>query len=364
VTLDGVVVEEFTYDDNGNRLTGYQQGEGTKAGVYDAQDRLISYGDLVYTYTENGELETKLDTVTGDEWSYEYDVFGNLLSVALPDGRLVAYITDGRHRRVGKMIDGVMVRQWLFEDQLNPVAELDGDGNLLWQYVYASRAHSPDFVVNASGEVYRVISDQLGSPRLIVNVADDTDVLLEAEYTAFGERSVIAGDGSALSVGFAGGEFDVDSGLTRFGARDYDARVGRWVSKDPIGWEGGQVNLYVYVNNDDVNSSDPSGTGPYEFFGCLLSGADSGVCVHDEVRSLCGGPIGDLVCSSPDPLCEDGPGPPPRPREICRLVNETDVSCVYICKPSNTLHVAGRPHSPASSTFPANDVCPRTVPGP
>jgi hypothetical protein len=69
-----------------------------------------------------------------------------------------------------------------------------------------------------------VISDQVGSPRLIVNVDDDTDVLLEAEYSAFGERTAIAGDGAALSLGFAGGEFDADTGLVRFGARDYVLR--------------------------------------------------------------------------------------------------------------------------------------------
>ena len=38
--------------------------------------------------------------------------------------------------------------------------------------------------------------------------------------------------------------------LVRFGARDYDPVVGRWISKDPIRFGGGQANLFVYVNND------------------------------------------------------------------------------------------------------------------
>ena len=138
-------------------------------------------------------------------------------------------------------------------------APQDGSGALLYQYVYASNAHSPDFVVDATGAAYRVITDQLGSPLLIVNVADANDVLLEAEYSAFGARTVLAGDGDALTLGFAGGVFDADTGLTRFGARDYDPVVGRWTAKDPILFAGGQANLYVYVGNDPVNLIDPHG---------------------------------------------------------------------------------------------------------
>jgi RHS repeat-associated protein len=59
--------------------------------------------------------------------------------------------------------------------------------------------------------------------------------------------------------GFGGGLYDADTGLVLFGARDYDPSVGRWVSKDPIRFDGGQVNLYVYVNDDPVNSTDPEG---------------------------------------------------------------------------------------------------------
>ncbi len=53
-----------------------------------------------------------------------------------------------------------------------------------------------------------------------------------ATYSAFGERTVIAGDPDGLTLGFAGGLFDADTGLTRFGARDYGPEVGRWTSKD------------------------------------------------------------------------------------------------------------------------------------
>jgi hypothetical protein len=47
--------------------------------------------------------------------------------------------------------------------------------------------------------------------------------------------------------------------LTRYGARDYDAEVGRWTSKDPIGFGGGSANLYGYVFDDPVNWIDPTG---------------------------------------------------------------------------------------------------------
>ncbi|MEO6602101.1 MAG: RHS repeat-associated core domain-containing protein, partial [Polyangiaceae bacterium] len=64
--------------------------------------------------------------------------------------------------------------------------------------------------------------------------------------------------------GFAGGLYDADTGLVRFGARDYDPQVGRWISKDPIRFDGGQANLYVYANNDPLNATDSTGLVVYE----------------------------------------------------------------------------------------------------
>ena len=53
--------------------------------------------------------------------------------------------------------------------------------------------------------------------------------------------------------------YDHETGLVRFGARDYDANSGRWTCKDPIGFLGGDINLYRYANNSPLNYRDPSG---------------------------------------------------------------------------------------------------------
>ncbi len=54
---------------------------------------------------------------------------------------------------------------------------------------------------------------------------------------------------------------DVDGRFVLFGAREYDAKTGRWMEPDPIGVAGGG-NRYVYAAGDPVNSIDPSGQRP------------------------------------------------------------------------------------------------------
>jgi RHS repeat-associated protein len=56
--------------------------------------------------------------------------------------------------------------------------------------------------------------------------------------------------------GYAGGIYDSETRIVRFGTRDYDGSIGRWLSKDPILLAGG---WNVYVNNDPINLIDPTG---------------------------------------------------------------------------------------------------------
>lgn len=78
------------------------------------------------------------------------------------------------------------------------------------------------------------------------------------DYDEFGNVSFDSNPGFQ-PFGFAGGLYDRDTKLVRFGARDYDAETGRWTAKDPIKFIGGDTNLYGYVFNDPVNWVDPSG---------------------------------------------------------------------------------------------------------
>ena len=134
--------------------------------------------------------------------------------------------------------------------------------------------------------------------------------MVECSYSAFGTQTLLGGKfTSLLPMGFAGGLYDSDTGLVRFGARDYDPMVGRWVSKDPILFRGGQSNLYVYVGNDPVNRRDPRGldgpfvwgsytrgfAGPFEAEGVLVGGYDSNDGFYGESIVASGIKAGDFA---------------------------------------------------------------------
>ncbi len=253
VKQDGVVTESYEYDANGNRVQALTSVQGMVLGSYDDQDRLIEYGENRYTYTANGELLTK--TRLGQTTTYHYDVFGNLRQVQLP-GKTIEYVIDGRTRRVGKTVNGNLVQGFLYQGSLKPIAELDGEGNVVARFVYGSKGNVPDYLVK-EGKTYRIISDHLGSPRLVVDLSNG-DVAQKMDYDAFG-NVVLDTQPGFQPFGFAGGMYDAETGLVRFGARDYDAESGRWTSKDPIGFEGGDSNLFGYVVSSPVNFIDPPG---------------------------------------------------------------------------------------------------------
>ena len=252
VERDGALTT-YTYDGNGNRLT--RDGpDGVESGEYDAQDRLVRYDGSDYRYTANGELLTKSDA--NGTTTYNYDLLGNLLGVDLPDGTRVDYLVDARNRRTGRKVGGVLEQGFLYKDALNPIAELDGAGNVVSRFVYGVKENVPAYMVKGL-ITYRILSDHLGSPRLVIDTETGA-VMQRLEYDAFG-RVIEDTNPGFQPFGFAGGLYDRDSGLVRFGARDYDPATGRWTSKDPIRFAGGDTNLYGYVIQDPINLIDPTG---------------------------------------------------------------------------------------------------------
>ena len=103
---------------------------------------------------------------------------------------------------------------------------------------------------------YFIVKDQLGS--ILQLVDQNGNVAQDIEYDEFGNMTLNSNP-NFQPLGFAAGIYDPDTKLTRFGVRDYNPNVGRWVQRDPIKFQGGDTNLYAYVGNDPVNFIDPSG---------------------------------------------------------------------------------------------------------
>lgn len=261
----------YAYDANGNRLGGFNQVSGTivpasapSAGTrYDDQDRLTQYettadGVVTYAYTPNGDLETKTDG--SGETTFTYDAFGNLRTVVLPSGSTIEYLVDGRNRRIGKRVNGTFVQGFLYKDQLEPVAELGPDGSVVAEFIYGSKRHVPDYMIQygANAGTHRILSDHLGSPRIVVDLATGATAQ-RIDYDEFGSRLADTSPGFQ-PFGFAGGI--ADTALNRFGARDYDGLTGRWMAKDPIRFDGGGSNLFAYSLQDPINLFDQTGRGP------------------------------------------------------------------------------------------------------
>ncbi len=253
----------YSYDANGNRVS-----QGNVTATYDDQDRLLSSGSFTYSYTADGELKTK--SGNNQTTTYSYDVLGNLTSVTLPNGTTVQYIIDGKNRRIGKKVNGAQVQGFLYENDLRPVAELDGSNNVVSRFVYGTHVNVPDYLIK-SGNTYRILTDHLGSPRLVVDTATG-QIVQRIDYDAFGTILQDTNPGFQ-PFGFAGGLNDRDTKLIRFGARDYDPETGRWTAKDPIGFAGGDTNLYGYVRSSPASFIDPNGKIVPVIIGIIAVGA-------------------------------------------------------------------------------------------
>ena len=92
---------------------------------------------------------------------------------------------------------------------------------------------------------------------MVINAATG-GIAQQLDYDEFG-RVILDTNPGFQPFGFAAGLYDRQTGLVRFGARDYDPATGRWTAKDPIRFAGGGTNLFGHAISDPINLVDPSG---------------------------------------------------------------------------------------------------------
>ena len=243
VKENGVVIGESTFGVNSTRTSG-KVNSSTFTAVYDAHDRLTDWNALDFAYNDNGEMISKTDTSSTDVTSFTWSPFGKLETVTLPSTDVVTYKYDGFGRKALVLLNGTVQYALLYQGQLRPVAQMDSSGNLIARFIWGQKLNTPEYIVKG-GVKYRLVTDPRGSVRLVLN-ADDGTVAQRIDYNEWGQ--VISDTSPGFQpFGYAGGLYDPLTDLTEFGARHYDASVGRFTSKDPIGFAGGELTSMLML---------------------------------------------------------------------------------------------------------------------
>ncbi|WP_176556002.1 RHS repeat domain-containing protein [Pelagimonas phthalicica] len=248
--IDGGVpipVEDYAYDEEGNRTTSHLSA------LYSSNDhnQLLEDDGFTYAYDDRGNRVSKTSKADGSVESYSYDSQNRLVGYASPT-TTASYAYDALDRRIAKEVDGAS-EAFIYDGSSVLLDYADGAFNTRWQ-------HGPSIdeplAFERAGTEYALHSDHLGSPREVVEVATGT-IAASYRYASFGARTQTGL--LTQRYAFTGREEDLESGLIYYRARHYDPATGTFIQRDPIGFAGGDANLYAYVWNDHFNWSDPSG---------------------------------------------------------------------------------------------------------
>ena len=131
-------------------------------------------------------------------------------------------------------------------------------GTVIARYIHGPGIDEP-LSLEKNVRMYYYHADGLGS---IIALTDSTGAVVQSyRYDAFGN---MIGDTPAVVQphAYTAREYDPETGLYFYRARYYDPKAGRFLQRDPIGFAGGDVNLYAYVKNNPVNRIDPFGLRP------------------------------------------------------------------------------------------------------
>ncbi len=141
-------------------------------------------------------------------------------------------------------------------DREDILFELDANGNIITEYVHGPGIDEPIAMLR-NNQTYYYHADGLGSIIAITNSAGQ--VVQRYEYDSFCAITYSQDAAFKQPYTYTAREYDQESGLYYYRARYYDAKIGRFITQDPIGFAGGDVNFYVMVINNPLRFIDPWG---------------------------------------------------------------------------------------------------------
>ena len=277
---------DYTYDAVGNRLT-RTDASGSTLYAYDANNRVLSSGQVNFTYDANGNVLSK--GAGPFVASYAYDALNRLRAATTPTGGTARYhVYDALNNRVARtdtsgttrfMVDPFGHDGTRLAAGTTPCCGADGVGlpqvlretdesGAPTDYIYAG-----DRAINQSqnGAVSYYLSDGQQSTRALASAGGATTDTYD--FDAFGNLTGRTGS-TANTLLYAGQQFDPNADLYYLRARHYDPHVGRLTSIDPYAgnpFDPPSLHPYVYAYNDPMNKQDPSGAMTLAEFGTAVA---------------------------------------------------------------------------------------------
>ncbi|MEV1242376.1 RHS repeat-associated core domain-containing protein [Nonomuraea sp. NPDC049750] len=251
----------YAYDVTGNRIkeTKHAWGgapESVRTSTYPKPGEkqphaLQSVGADTFAYDETGNT-TRRKVGTADQ-TLVWDAEGNLESVT-EAGKTTSFVYDADGDR---LLRKTPTDSTLYIDDME--LRLDNAKDVVECTRYYTINGEPVAVRTPDDNVYFLASDHQGTAQAAVNAANGEVAV--RRMTPFGEDRGSPPPWWPGQRGFVGGVQDHSIGLVQLGAREYDARNGRFLSVDPVIDEEDpqQFNAYAYANNSPVTMSDPDG---------------------------------------------------------------------------------------------------------
>ncbi|MEV0594213.1 RHS repeat domain-containing protein [Nonomuraea cavernae] len=251
----------YAYDSTGNRTkeTKHAFGgsaESVRSYTYPAAGAkqphaVLSAGTDTFAYDETGNTIRR--KVGATDQTLVWDAEGNLQSVT-EAGKVTSFLYDADGDR---LLRKTPTDATLYIDDME--LRLDLAKNVVEATRYYTIGGQPVAVRTPDNQVYFLANDHQGTAQAAVNAGNGESVVRRT--TPFGEDRGAPPPWWPGQRGFVGGGQDPSTGLVHLGAREYDAKNGRFLSVDPVIDEDDpqQLNGYAYANNSPVTMSDADG---------------------------------------------------------------------------------------------------------